>query len=88
MSEVKPDMVEGPSEGPPSRHCWHRSPRQHTNLNLHADIRCCHCGEDRCVKLKAEQPKGHGQHAPDEEWKLVPIELISTKGCPGATRQD
>lgn len=83
MSEVKPEAIEPPAEEPGALHCWHRSPKLHSNIRLHTDIRCCRCGEDRCVTLKHMPPTGHGEHAPVEEWRYVPTELIKAKGCPG-----
>jgi hypothetical protein len=60
-------------EAPPTtacKHCWHRSPFHHAIQN-HADIRCCHCGTDKCVRLRAEAPPGHGPHLPQSEWRFV-----------------
>lgn len=83
LVEVMSDQPADPKPATGPRHCWHRSPVQHT-IKLHADIRCCHCGEDRCVRLKMVPPQGHGQHTPREDWRQVPEELISATGCKSA----
>lgn len=58
-------------------HCWHPSPVAH-RIDNHADVRCCHCGDDRCVKLERFAPPGHGPHLPAMDYKLRPTEPIPT----------